>query len=203
MHLMRMKHVNMIILLLLQLLLSLLLSRQHLVICSTLQLGGMIQMSLGSIGANWEWCSKMGSQTLLLDLCPSSCMSFVPRVLSLQEHVNTHHRTINQDKENLLAWHKCLGFPTMEVMRQILLNIMQMVHTLEAETCEYMRDHFQAHLRMLWPHCINDTLFTGTCFSSVMSVCGYDKFQMFSFYHCERLLESSRTLFTKWELLTM
>ena len=38
---------------------------------------------------------------------------------------------------------------------------------------------------MLWPHCINDTLFTDMFYSSVMSVCGYDKFQMFSFYHCK------------------
>jgi hypothetical protein len=63
-----------------------------------------------------------------------------------------------------------------------LLNTMQMVHTLEAETHEYMRDHFQACLRMLQPHHINDTLFTDMFFSSVVSVRGYDKFQMFSFY---------------------
>jgi hypothetical protein len=42
-----------------------------------------------------------------------------------QEHVTTHHHTINLDKENLLAWHECLGFPTLEVTRQTLLNTMQ------------------------------------------------------------------------------
>ena len=92
---------------------------------------------------------------------------------------------INLDKENLLASHEQLGFPTMEVTKQTLLNTMQMLHTLEAEAHEYMRDHFQAHLRLLPPHCINDTLFTDMFFSSVMSVYGYDKFQMFSFYHCK------------------
>jgi hypothetical protein len=74
----------------------------------------------------------------------------------------------------------------MEVTKKTLFNTrIQIVNTLEAETCEYMRDHFQAHLKMLWPHHINDTLFTDTFFSSVVSVQCYDKFQMFSFYHCK------------------
>ena len=63
-----------------------------------------------------------------------------------QERVTTHHCTVNLDKENLLAWHERLGFPTMEVTKQTLLNMMQMVCTLEAEMREYMRDHFQARL---------------------------------------------------------
>jgi len=102
-----------------------------------------------------------------------------------QERVTTRRCTVKLDKENLLAWRERLGFPTMEVTKQTLLNTTQMVRTLEAETREYMRDHFQARLRMLRPHRINDTLFTDTFFSSVVSVRGYDKFQMFSFYHCK------------------
>jgi hypothetical protein len=58
-----------------------------------------------------------------------------------------------------------------------------MVRNLEAETCEYMRDHFKVRLKKLRPSHINNTLFTDTFFISVKSTHGYDKFQMFAFYH--------------------
>jgi hypothetical protein len=102
-----------------------------------------------------------------------------------QERLVTRRANVIVDHSSLLDWRARLGFPTLEVTKRTLQNTTQLVRTLEAETREYMRDHFQARLRMLRPYRINDTLFTDTFFASVKSVRGYDKFQMFAFYHCK------------------
>ena len=40
-------------------------------------------------------------------------------------------------------WRARLGYPTMAVTKKIIAATTQMVKTLEAETREYMRDHFK------------------------------------------------------------
>jgi hypothetical protein len=100
-----------------------------------------------------------------------------------QERITTRRAPVALDNDALLEWRARLGFPTLEVTKRTLQNTTQMVRTVEAETREYMRDHFKARLKMLRPYRINNTLFTDTFFASVKSVRGFDKFQMFAFYH--------------------
>ena len=85
-------------------------------------------------------------------------------------------------------WRGRLGYPTLEVTKKTIAATTQMVKTLEAETREYMRDHFKSRVRCLRPKRINDTLYSDTFFSSVSSIRGYSKFQLFTFKKCKRTI---------------
>ena len=85
-------------------------------------------------------------------------------------------------------WRARLGYPTLEVTKKTIAATTQMVKTLEAETREYMRDHFKSRVRCLRPKRLNDTLYSDTFFSSVKSIRGYSKFQLFTFKNCKRTI---------------
>ena len=78
-------------------------------------------------------------------------------------------------------WRAKLGFPTFEVTEATLSNTTQMVQTLQAETREYMRDHYKTRVWALRPRRINDTCYSDTFFSSTVSIRGFKCFQMFAF----------------------
>ncbi len=85
-------------------------------------------------------------------------------------------------------WRARLGYPTLAVTKKTIAATTQMVKTLEAETREYMRDHFKSRVRCLRPKRINDTLYSDTFFSTVKSIRGYSKFQLFTFKTCKRTI---------------
>jgi len=62
-------------------------------------------------------------------------------------------------------------------------NTTQMVQTLQAETREYLRDHYKTRVWALRPKRINDICYSDTFFSSTVSIRGYKCFQMFAFKH--------------------
>ena len=55
-------------------------------------------------------------------------------------------------------WRARLGYPTLAVTKKTIAATTQMVKTLEAETREYMRDHFKSRVHCLCPKRLNDTL---------------------------------------------
>jgi hypothetical protein len=92
-----------------------------------------------------------------------------------------HSRRGTKNKTvTLEEWRARLGFPTENVTRHTIANTTQMVKTLQAETREYMRDHYKTRVLALRPRRINDTMYSDTFFSSVCSVRGYKCFQMFA-----------------------
>ena len=56
-----------------------------------------------------------------------------------------------------------------------------MIQTLQAETREYMRDHYKTRVWALRPRRINDICYSDTFFSAIASVRGYRCFQLFAF----------------------
>ncbi len=93
-------------------------------------------------------------------------------------------RTRGNNEDNLQRWRKNLGYPTLEVVKHTLKCTTRLVSTVEAETRDYMRDHYKPRLLCLRPHRINDICFSDTFFSSIRSVRGFTMFQMFSFLEC-------------------
>ena len=97
-------------------------------------------------------------------------------------YTRRRNTALSQDVEQ---WRANLAFPTIEVTKKTLECTTQYVSTVEAETREYMRDHFKSRLLSLRPHRINDVCFSDTFFSSIRSVRGYSMFQMFAFRDCK------------------
>ena len=65
------------------------------------------------------------------------------------------------------AWIFRLGFPIYAVTKTTLINTTQMVQTLQAETREYMRDHYKTRVWALRPHRINEVMYSDTFFASI------------------------------------
>ena len=78
-----------------------------------------------------------------------------PRV-NVQKPYEPQNRRHSRRGERALAlsitdWRARLGYPTMEVTRQTIQNTTQLVQTLQAETREYMRDHYKTRVWALHP----------------------------------------------------
>ena len=94
--------------------------------------------------------------------------------------LHSRRRPIVQEPQ--IDWKRCLGFIPDHVVKKTLLATTQLVPTVESETREIMRDHFQTRLPELKVCRINDTCFVNTFFSSsVPSVRGYACFKLFCF----------------------
>ena len=85
------------------------------------------------------------------------------------------------DSVEIEDWRARLGFPTYQVTRDTLQNTTHMIQTLQAGTREYMRDHYKTRVWALCPKRINDTCYSDTFFSSVVSIRRYKCFQLFAF----------------------
>ena len=57
-----------------------------------------------------------------------------------------------------------MGYPTYEVTRATLDNTTNLIHTLQAETREYIRDHYRTRVYTLKPRHIDDVLYSNTFF---------------------------------------
>ena len=74
-----------------------------------------------------------------------------------------------------------MGFAPDHVVLRTLDATTQLVPTVEAETREMMRDHFQTRLPQLKVRRLNDLCYVDTFFSSIPSVRGYTCWNFFSF----------------------
>jgi len=93
-----------------------------------------------------------------------------------------HSRRVQRDSDvPVEEWRARLGFPTFEVTKDTLANTTQMVQTLQAETREYLRDHYKTRVWALRPRRINDVCFSDTFFAAVQSIRGFNCFQLFAF----------------------
>ena len=78
-------------------------------------------------------------------------------------------------------WKRRLGFVPDHVVSRTLSATPQMVQSVESETREIMRDHFQTRLPQLKVRRVNDTCYVDTFFSSVPSVRGFTCWNLFCF----------------------
>jgi hypothetical protein len=76
---------------------------------------------------------------------------------------------------------KCLGFAPDHVVLKTLTATTQLVPTVEAETREIMRDHFQTWLPELKVRRVHDICYVDTFFSSLPSARGYTCWNLFCF----------------------
>jgi hypothetical protein len=82
---------------------------------------------------------------------------------------------------SLDEWRARLGYPTLEVTNTTIKSTTQMVKSLEAETREYMRDHYKTRSLATRPRRLSDRMYSDTFFSSLPSIRGFKCFQMFAF----------------------
>ncbi|KAI2505565.1 hypothetical protein MHU86_8901 [Fragilaria crotonensis] len=92
-----------------------------------------------------------------------------------------HSRRRVAESEGSSQWKRCLGFAPDYVVSRTLDATTQLVPTVEAETREMMRDHFQTRLPQLKVRRLNDLCYVDTFFSSIPSVRGYTYWNLFSF----------------------
>ncbi|KAI2510964.1 Reverse transcriptase (RNA-dependent DNA polymerase) [Fragilaria crotonensis] len=80
-----------------------------------------------------------------------------------------------------LDWKRTLGFAPNHVVHKTLCATTQLVPSVESETREIMRDHFQTRLPQLKVRRSNDICYVDTFFSSITSVRGYTCWNLFAF----------------------
>jgi hypothetical protein len=95
------------------------------------------------------------------------------RLHSRRRHVDTPSPTVD--------WKRCLGFPPDHVVAKTLNATTQLAPSVEAETREIMRDHFQTRLPELKVRRVNDVCYVDTFFSSITSVRGFTCWNLFCF----------------------
>ena len=82
---------------------------------------------------------------------------------------------------DLISWKHNLGFIPDHVVTKTLSATTQVVPTVEAESREIMRDHFQTRLPELRVRRVNDACYVDTFFSSLPSVRGFTCWNLFCF----------------------
>ena len=92
-----------------------------------------------------------------------------------------HSRRRPVSQVDTSVWKRRLGFTPDHVVAKTLLATTQMVPTVESETREIMRDHFQTRLPQLKVRQVNDICYVDTFFSSVPSVRGFTCWNLFCF----------------------
>ena len=81
-----------------------------------------------------------------------------------------HSRRRPKVEINKMEWKRCLGFALDHVAEKAVAATSQLVPTVEAETREIMRDHFQTHLPQLKVRRVNNMCYVDTFFASLPSV---------------------------------
>ena len=92
-----------------------------------------------------------------------------------------HSRQRPVQDTNLDLWARCLGFTPDHVASKTLSATSQLVPTVEAETREMMRDHFQTRLPELKVRYVNYTCYVDTFFLSYTSVRGFLCWNLYCF----------------------
>ena len=104
----------------------------------------------------WKWFYKLEKPTAD-DLVKFKVIELTSRLRYEPQKLSSRRATPIPTKE-IEAWRYRLGFPTYAVTKSTLINTTQIVQTLQAETREYMRDHYETRVWDLRPHRINDVI---------------------------------------------
>ena len=98
------------------------------------------------------------------------------------DRLHSRRNPIISDKTtHALDWKRTLGFAPDHVVQKTLDATTQLVPTVESETREIMRDHFQTRLPQLKVRRFNDTCYVDTFFSSIVSIRGYTCWNLFAY----------------------
>jgi hypothetical protein len=144
-------------------------------------------------------CSRFGAHTLPFYFDGTKCFYAVHRISEEEKRTlpsvtitdgSVHYEPIDRlnsrrrsaiSPDRVLPWKQCLGFIPDHVVVKTLEATSQLVPSVEAETREMMRDHFQTQLPELKVRRVNDTCYVETFFSSIPSVRGYQCWNLYSF----------------------
>ncbi len=144
-------------------------------------------------------CAKFGDHTLLFYFDGTKCFFEVhgiseeerrnlPRVILTDGSVpydptdRLHSRRRSTVPVALiLLWKQTLGFVPDHVVTRTLDATTQLIPSVEAESREIMRDHFQTRLLELKVRRMNDVCYVDTFFSSIPSARGYTCWNLFSY----------------------
>lgn len=113
-------------------------------------------------------------------------MRTLPRILlsspaNLKFNPNNRMTTRLVKRGATIDWKATLAFIPQHVIDKTMLATTQMVPSVQAETREIMRDHFQSRLPELKVMRKNDILYIDTFFSSVPSIRGYKCWNLFCY----------------------
>ncbi len=142
--------------------------------------------------------ARFGDQTIPFYFDGTKCFFAVYRISEVEEcalpkivltdgsvpykpFARLHSRRRPLAAPDLVTWKRCLGFTPDHVVAKTLSVTTQLVPTVEAESREIMRDHFQTRLPELHVRRVNDTCCADTFFSSIPSVRGFTCWNLFSF----------------------
>ncbi len=92
-----------------------------------------------------------------------------------------HSRRCQTKDNDLFEWKRRLGFVPTHVVSRTLSATTQMVKSVESETREIMRDHFQTRFPELKVRRVNDICYVDTFFSSIPSIRGFTCWNLFCF----------------------
>lgn len=145
-------------------------------------------------------CARFGSHTLPFFFDGTKCFYAVYRISEEEvktlprvtitdgsvpyeplARIHSRRRPAPSPPERVVPWKQCLGFIPDHVVAKTLAATSQLVPSIEAETREVMRDHFQTRLPELKVRRVNDTCYVDTFFSSVPSARGYTCWTLYSF----------------------
>jgi hypothetical protein len=122
-----------------------------------------------------HWITEAEEQTL-----PKIQLTDGDRPYEPMDRLHSRRRPVASVTDSF-EWKKCLGFTPDHVVDKTLRATTQLVPTVEAETREIMRDHFQTRLPQLKVRRINDTCYVDTFFSSIPSVRGFTCWNLYCF----------------------
>ena len=88
---------------------------------------------------------------------------------------------ISESTKPTLDWKRNLGFAPDHVVQKMLSATTQLVPTVESETRELMRDHFQTRLPQLKVRRSNDMCYVDTFSSSIVLIRGYTCWNLFAY----------------------
>ena len=142
--------------------------------------------------------ARFGDQTVPFYFDGTKCFFAVFRISAEEERVlpkivltdgsvpyepfaRLHSRRRPHASPDLGAWKYNLGFAPDHVVSKTLAATTQLVPTVEAESREIMRDHFQTRIPELRVRRVNDRCYVDTFFSSIPSVRGFTCWNLFSF----------------------
>ena len=93
-------------------------------------------------------------------------------------------------KVDIDDWRARPGYPTYEVTKSTIQNTTHRVNTLQSETNDHMKDHYNVRVWSLRPRHIDDVMYSDIFFSSICSIRGYkcSKFLPLNGLNMKRLL---------------
>ena len=89
-------------------------------------------------------------------------------------------RRVHQTKIVVDKWRTWLEFQTIEVTKANLAKTINLIQTLQAETREYMKNHYKRRVLEFRPRIFDDVMCSDTLFSNITSSRDYKCFKIFA-----------------------